>query len=223
MKVIFLALFTSSLISSCDSPQRTRTPYAPVATTAVTTEGDSATGTDSTTGTDTTDTTDTATQTTGFETCNINLQYSKTSIGNFGICQNTLDETKFKVKFEMSDTSEGTCFVPVRRNTDGSSFKLGIAECVNNEANREYTMTLTKERSEKINGVIVMKARALSPYMQCMNAVRDFNNYSTNLLDGTCYMNSYNNPNYYAQCVCNKFVTNYKNYYNDNPSFPLNN
>ncbi len=230
--VLFTFLY---MVSACDSPRKTRDPYSSVNGSTITTSGTTDNTTDDSTSDsatdDTTDSTDdSTTTTTGFENCNLNYQYFNQYIGNFAICQNSLDDTKFKIKISQNDYTEGTCFVPIRRNTNGTSFKLGIAECVNNEAGKEYTATLSKENQNyKINGVMVLKARALSPYMMCMNAIVDYNNYmanpyyGSNNIDSGCYQSSYGNSNTYAQCVCNKFVSYYKLYYNDDVSFTQNN
>ena len=217
MKAIYL-LFFVFLIQACDTPQRTRDPYSiPVTTSVTPTDNDaSVTDTDTDDDDDTSDddsdvTEPTTPTTTGFEDCNLSFQYFGNAMGYFGLCQNTQIETKFKLKMALTDTSVGTCFVPISVQSNGTSFKLGIAECVHNEANKEYEMTLTKDRSEPITGIMVIKSNALNAYMQCMSAKADFiNAYAPSCTyDANCLQAADN----YAASVCSQFVSTYKNYY----------
>jgi hypothetical protein len=153
---------------------------------------------------------DSVTSEPGFETCNLNFQYYKSTIGYFALCQNTQNEASFKLKMERTDTSVGTCFVPISVQSNGSSYKIGIAECVHNQADNVYNMTLTKERAEAINGVMVLKATALNSYMQCMSAKTDY----LNAYPGCAYnTNCLNAANQYATDVCNNFVAVYGTQY----------
>jgi hypothetical protein len=216
-------LFFILLLQACDTPQRTRDLYGnPVDNltddTKVSDVDDSSqdSGDDSQDdGSDDGGVVDTPTTTTGFEDCNLSLQFFGNTIGYFGMCKNTEYETKFKVKMALSDTSVGTCFVPIHIQTGGSSYKLGIAECVHNEANKEYEMTLTKDRAEIVNGVMVIKSNALNAYMQCMSAKVDFiNAYAPNCAyDASCLQAA----DSYAANVCSQFVSTYKNYYKQVP------
>jgi hypothetical protein len=224
MKAINL-LFFIFLLQACDTPQRTRNPYGlelPVSSSETPGEDSKVSDVDSDgAGDDKSDdstdggVSDTPTTTTGFEDCNLSFQFFGNAMGYFGLCQNSEMETKFKLKMAMSDTSVGTCFVPIHIQNTGSSFKLGIAECVHNEANKEYEMTLTKDRGENVNGVMVIKSNALNAYMQCMSAKVDFiNAYAPNCAyDSNCLQAADN----YAANVCSQFVSTYKNYYKQVP------
>jgi hypothetical protein len=146
----------------------------------------------------------------GFETCNLNFQYYGTAIGSFGLCQNTQNESAFKLKMEQTDSNIGTCFVPINIQSGGNSFSLGAAECVHNQANKVYSMTLSKTRAENINGVMVIKSNALNSYMQCMSAKTDYMNaYPGCQYDANCTQAATN----YANTVCTNFVQNYSSYY----------
>ena len=211
MKIIFL-MCTIFIFASCDNPTRTRfepmdnvdpslmqgNPYPPQDSEE---EDPPQTG-----GTDVSIPED------GFEDCILGYQYyGGPNIGSFGLCQNNMNETRFKIKMANQDLSVGTCFVPVHIVSGGNSYKLGIAECVHNRAGQEYNMILTKERSEPINGVMVIKAGApLNAYMSCMSAKID-------------YMRSVPNCQYSQQCmyqadqyanqVCTQFVGTFSTFY----------
>lgn len=122
----------------------------------------------------------------GYEYCTNTTPYNGQTLGMFGLCRHSSDERKFRVKFVNASTS-GTCFVPTHRLSNGTSFKLGIAECVHNQAGSSYYMTLNKEtvppnytnpRSEAINSVMVLSAEnngaAVNAYMACMNAKESY-------------------------------------------------
>ena len=225
MKWLIRLFYEINHTNSCDTPQRTRTPYQiPLTQDTGTSDTDKTDSddTDNVTNSDTNSddnntssddsTIDTSTDSSaGFDDCNLEYQYFGNSIGYFGLCQNSDTETKFKLKMASSDTSLGTCFVPLNIQSSNASFNVGIAECVHNEANKEYDMTLTKNRSESINGVMVIKANALNAFMQCMSAKTDFiNAYApTCVYDTNCLIAAEN----YAASVCNQFVQTYSNYY----------
>ncbi|MEE2670348.1 MAG: hypothetical protein VYA54_01460 [Bdellovibrionota bacterium] len=216
--LITLSLFL--LIQACDAPQRTRNPYGSVSTSGTTTTDG---GTSSVTDDSTTDTSDDgiedSTSTTvipGFEDCNLEYRYYANNIGYIGLCQNDNSENRFKLKIDRSDVQYGTCFVPVHAQLDSqgkrTSFKLGIAECVRNQKDKEYTMTLTKQRSEEINGVMVVKATAVNAYLQCMSAKVDFlSAYPGCQYDASCLQAANN----YASSVCSQFVSTYPNDYKE--------
>lgn len=218
-------IFASILIltQACDQPTRTRIPTtdkngidSPVNFTTPT-SGD---GSDNTSGDGITDTNNgtggTNTPMPGFDNCILDYQYFATNIGSFALCQNENQENRFRLKMQNSDIQNGTCFVPVHVQSNGQSFKLGIAECVRNQAGQEYDMILTKERSEAINGVMVVKANAINAYMQCMSAKVDFiSAYPGCQYDPACMQAADN----YANSVCTQFVQVYSNDYKQ--VFPL--
>lgn len=228
MKTLSVIILLSAL-SACDAPQKTRFPTN--STDYTTVQGfDNGSGnsgcetsyeencgqnTNSTNGSNTNSTNGTTTTATngstepGFESCTNTTPFYGGSIGYFGLCRHSQDERQYKALFNQSDLTVGTCFVPIHIE-GGKSFKLGRAECVHNQANQNYYMTLYKERPEEINGVMVLKASAVNSYMQCMNAKAN-------------YIASYPGCQYNAQClaaadqyaytVCNSFVQQHSNDY----------
>ena len=199
------------LLAGCDNPTRTRfesidnvdpnlVQGTPVVSEDVVDDGEVTDGTDVSIPED------------GFEDCNLGYQYyGGSNIGSFGLCQNSMNESEFKIKMANQDLSVGTCFVPVHIVNGGNSYKLGIAECVHNRAGQIYNMILTKERSEPINGVMVIKAgSAINAYMSCMSAKVD-------------YMRSIPNCQFSQQCmyqadqyanqICTQFVGTFSTFY----------
>ena len=110
-----------------------------------------------------------------------------------------------------SDATTGTCFIPIRIVDGGNSYKIGIAECVHNEANRVYPMTLTKDRSDSINGVMVIKAgAATNAYMACMSAKNDYILSVPNCqYSSSCIAAADQHANY----ICGRFVGTYSTFY----------
>jgi len=221
MKITLFALMILLISNSCDAPQRTRNPYGvPLpASTSETEEVNNFSNNDSsqTQDPDGESIVPPTTPATGLEDCNLNFQFYGGSIGYFGMCKNSQQQNKFKVKMAISvyEQSQGTCFVPINIQPNGSSYKLGIAECVTHQANMEYDMTLTTERAEPINGVMVIKYLAVGPYMNCMNAKINFYNSATPncIYDPSC-VNAAEN---YAASICTQFVSTYSNYYKQVP------
>lgn len=226
MKLIPFFLFTTFLLVSCDQPMRTRF----VDTTDGVTDNtlgftddpnrpqDERPNETSEEGIETND--DPVTSTPGFENCSLSMQYyGGPSIGYLGLCQSTQNESVFKLKMAETDPTVGTCFVPIHI-IGQNSFKLGIAECVHNQANRVYDMILTKERPEQINGVMVIKAgSAVQNYMYCMNAKVDFM-YGFppgSYVDQQCVAQAGGNPDAYAFCVCTKFKGAFSSFYHQIP------
>jgi hypothetical protein len=243
MKLLLGLTLLSFITTSCDQPQRTRVPTSSNYVSGQDTDsefpssynmGDGEQGDGIGTGDGNTDTgSGTNSQgEAGFQNCDISTQYNGGSLGSFGLCQHDSDERRFKVKFSQSNTA-GTCFVPVHVQSGGNSFKLGIAECVHNQADNNYYMTLNKEmtppnfsypRAEALNGVMVISASSVNAYMGCMNSKEDF----LVATQGCCYQKVPYNGRYYclqpnAQCentannyannVCGQFVQNHTNNY----------
>lgn len=214
MKILLFTFISALFLQSCDAPQRTR--FQDVGSINGTSQSNS--GKDSTDKSDTSDNTDksgSGTTTTpdpneeGFKNCATDLKYFGGSIGYFGICQSTIMKSKFKFKMAETDTSNGTCFIPVHFLSGGNSFKLGRAECVHNQANKEYFMTLTVDRSETINGVMVIKSNSVTSYMSCMNAKQTYYNAYPGCQNNSNCIAAANN---YANTIC----TNFKNYHSNN-------
>lgn len=236
MKFTLPAFILSFILVSCDAPVRTRVPtqseYSGINTNNLTDDKEDTTT--PSTGDTVTEVEDTVTEP-GFENCEYMApEYNGGSLGNFGLCAHSTDERRYKTVFAQSNTS-GTCFVPVHISSNGNSFKLGRAECVHNQADTNYYMTLNKEmvppnfsypRPETINGVMVIAASSLNSYMGCMNSKEDYF-IGTN---GCCLSRIYNpstnrysclqpNPqcesaaNNYANNICSLFVQNHGNHY----------
>lgn len=220
-KLILICFF---ILVACDSPVRTRDPYGtPISTSATTSDDETNTQSDSNSSngqsnsdnsssdsSDSSTTDSTSTTETGFESCNLNYTQYIDQIGQLALCQSSAEEKKFRVKLANTDKSEGTCFVPVHINSDQSSYPLGTAQCVHQEGGKVYPMTLLKDRSENINGVMVLKANALNGYMQCMSAKSYYiNSFSNCIYSQTCL----NNANAYAAQVCSNFASVYSGYF----------
>lgn len=217
MKLSTLLLFIL-ILTACDAPVRTRIPTQSnfENNNAVDTSGDNAAGDSNDSSTedpvDEGSADDDVTSTPGFESCALGPQYYGGSrIGSFGICQSSLNESSFKLKMASSDLSQGTCFIPLRIVDGGNSYKIGIAECVHNEANKVYPMTLTKDRSEEINGIMVIKAgAATNAYMNCMSAKNDYILSVPNCQYSSSCISA---ANQYANYVCGQFVGTYSTFY----------
>lgn len=237
MKKLLSLTLLKFIMVSCDVPQRAEsiTEYTGQQTNSsgqIIIDSNPTGNTGTSTGTN-----ETPSTVAGYEYCTNTTPYNGQNIGMFGLCRHSADERKFRVKFVNASTS-GTCFVPTHRLNDGSSFKIGIAECVYNQAGSSYYMTLNKEnsapsyvnpRTESINSVMVLDATAVNPYMACMNAKESYflsarqvpGNYQS---PPCCYQaqNSPNglrcmqpnpsceqNANTHASSVCGQFVQNY--------------
>lgn len=210
-------LFTLSLImfiQSCDNPTRTRfqTVGAPLSDgegNSSSVIGDNETGS-SGQPTPAPEENNTSASEPGYEDCQLNYNQFSNSIGYIAICQHDQDERQFKFKLSQSDYNQGTCFVPIHILSNGNSYKLGIAQCVNNQADKVYYMTLRKERAEPINGIMVIKAGSLNAYMQCMNAKADYIRQHPGCeYDRQCMYRA----DQYAYSVCSQFKNNHYQYY----------
>lgn len=223
MKVLAgVLLFT--VFAACDTPQRTRDPFGTATTpldngpSQVFDQDDDNGGDPQTSDDGINEDPSDPNSDPGFETCDLNFRFFASNIGYVGICQSEQSENNFKVKMSMAaaNPANGTCFVPIHIQANNTSFKLGIAECVKQDANQVYDMTLTKDRPEEINGVMIVKAYAINAYMQCMSAKVDFMNaYPGCQFDPSCVQAAEN----YANSVCTQFVNTYPNDYKQ--AFPL--
>lgn len=144
----------------------------------------------------------------GFENCNLGHRYNAGSVGAFGICQNEYYKSQIKISMAQTSLNPGTCFVPMR--IQGSkSYNLGVAQCVHNQADKTYFANLTTFRSDPINGVMVLKATSVEPFMRCMGARSD---YQLGKLPPSVYQ-TYGSPEAYASYVCTNFVQTHSNNY----------
>lgn len=218
MKKTFILLTLCFLWQACDPPPRARyINNTPETSNTSTDDTNTNNVSDDTTSADSNDennsdqiTDDSSSDDQGFSNCNMNYNYSLNSLGYIGLCQSSLDQRQFKFKMSQTDTTNGTCFVPIHILSNGNSFKLGTAECVHNQADKVYYMTLNKNRSEQINGIMVIRASSLNSYMQCMNAK-------------AYYIANHPGCEYQAQCMyyaeqyayntCTQFKNNHYNNY----------
>ncbi len=146
----------------------------------------------------------------GYTTCNSTKKFYINNIGYFSLCGHDDDERKFRVSFAQQDLSIGNCFVPIHITQEGKSFKLGIAECVKNQAERAYFMTLFKDRPDPINGVMVVKYTSVNSYMQCMNAKVNYIQAHPGCATNPSCLQS---ADQYAHQVCSMFAQNHQGSY----------
>lgn len=235
MKKILIFSLPIVVLISCDLPQRTPN-INELSGSSVQTTTNPINLPESTTGTS-------GNTQPGFETCSTDFNYNGQQIGRFSFCRHSSNASQFQVIFEQASNT-GTCFVPTHRLNNGTSFKLGRAECVYNQANVPYRMTLNKElmppnfssqRPEPINAVMVLRADAANAYMACMNAKNSYlvsarqipGNYSS---PPCCYnpVSVEGNPhclqvnpsceqaaNTYANGVCQNFTQSYAGRYKE--------
>jgi hypothetical protein len=154
----------------------------------------------------------------GFEYCDLGFQYNISAIGYFGMCKHATYENIYKVKFQTTPPPQGMCFVPMHRQADGSSFRVGVAECTQStNIMPNYVLTvpfMSKELPNIINSVIVIHSSSLNSFLECQNAKTNF--YAAN----GCNCNEYGcnkqicyQADAHAQQVCNNFISNHGNKY----------
>jgi hypothetical protein len=211
MKSLITGLYLLSFVLvGCDAPSGGRARSRALANTAANSiQSSGANFTPSTTSTTSTTTTTQGTGSTnlgsGYESCDLS-QVKSTAAFSLGICQNTNDETKIKVKFVNADSTNMTCFVPTYKSQDGSSIYLGQAQCTFHTAGQSMDGTFVKNRpgysQAIINGVMIMKQARLLDYYGCMDAIPYF-----------IQKNCPQQPNYcmaaataYRNAVCGVFV-----------------
>ncbi|MFZ4713598.1 MAG: hypothetical protein ACOYL6_07800 [Bacteriovoracaceae bacterium] len=178
LKVLMSLVTMGFILAGCDAPSGGRARSRSLANTvgnSISSSGTNFTNGSPTTGSTTTTTTNTLGA--GYENCDLSITKS-TAAFSLGICQNTNDESKIKVKFVNTDTSVMTCFVPTYKSTDGSSIYLGQAQCTFHTAGQVMDGTFVKNRSGYsqaiINGVMIMKQPRLLDYYGCMDAIPNF-------------------------------------------------
>ncbi len=236
MKILIL-LMTTILIQSCDSDQRSRildVDQSTVDPATFTTPDAGFPIADPAAGpvilNPTTDPLIAVNLEPGFENCDISYRFNGGfNIGTFALCQSSLQSANFRLRMAQSDLSVGTCFVPLHINNDGSSFKLGIAECVHNQQGTIYPMILTTDQTltidpqtgqnYELNGVMVIKAGdAVARFFDCLGA-RD--NFLQSYFQSTpncefnqqCVAQGNNLANNFANNICSQFVGNYNDSY----------
>ena len=206
----YLALILVSL-AGCDGPTRIRSPTTSASLrTGTPTSGTTSSGT--TGGTDTTTTTGTTTGTTttlpaGFESCNTNASYYNATIGYVSLCQSATNELSFRVGYTVTDQSDGTCIVPMFKDTSGNSTYLGSAQCTKHNANQVVYGNVSKNRtghsSYPVNSVMVLKYSGTTAFNQCMQA---YDIKYAACRASACAPYSYN-ATLYNQCLINASAT----------------
>jgi hypothetical protein len=111
--------------------------------------------------------------TAGFENCDLTTRYHVSALGHLGLCQNTQDETLFRFRPTMTDTTTRTCLIPTYKEASGSSTYIGQPQCTHTEAEKVVQGKLLKNRQGfegyPLNGVMLMKERLLPEYFNCMH------------------------------------------------------
>ena len=113
------------------------------------------------------------TVTAGYEHCNFNdYSYYVSTIGSVIACQNSSTKTKVEVKINQTNTTEMTCFIPTYRDSSGSSFYIGPAQCLYHNADTIYEGTFTIDRygysSSQFNALMIMQYGLTDDYFNCM-------------------------------------------------------
>lgn len=110
---------------------------------------------------------------TGYTHCNFNdYSYSVSTIGSVIACQSSSSKTKVKVKISETDLTNMTCLIPTYRDSYGSSFYIGPAQCLYHEKDTIYEGTFVIDRygytSTHFNAVMIMKYSLTDDYFNCM-------------------------------------------------------
>jgi hypothetical protein len=185
MKNIFtiIAFFGLVTITGCDAPQRTRTPYgaqnsngqsSPTANDTILAPGTLS----NTPGVNSTNNSNSSSNNQNFNNCDLSYKYQSRDMGSFGLCQSSVDEKLFRVKFSQTTTNRN-CLIPLYKDATGSSTYIGQPQCTYvNQAEASLDGALVKNRTNfetyPLNGVIVMKEALLPEYFQCMNAYNNW-------------------------------------------------
>ena len=223
MKFVTLQLAVLLTIVACDGPTRIR-PSAVTSNNVGTTTTGTGTptppttpapvvpgGTATTTGSSTGGSTPGTTVQPGFESCNTNADKFHAGIGNISICQSTTNELHIRMGFTTTDQSDGTCLVPLYKDSAGNSVYLGSAQCTKHNAGQISYGYVQKTRSGytnyPVNGVMVLKYSGTTAFFQCMQAY-DINYQSCKV--STCQAAYGANAQLYAQCM-NSLLTSCDN------------
>ena len=222
---IFLSILIISA-TSCDVPQRNRYINSGPGITNI--SGDENTGdTPTNTFTSVPSEDDSQTDSTsnqeasepGYENCNLGYSFYGGTLGYFGICQQSNNERGFKFKFQNQYTCQGgsnmstncgTCIIPMHMLSNGTSYKLGPAQCVHQNAGQTYYGTFSKVGTEAINAAIVIHRYSLDSFTQCMNAK---SNYLSQCYGGAYNQQCLQGAESYATQVCTSFTQQHSNYY----------
>jgi len=112
----------------------------------------------------------------GFESCdftNSMIYNASNEIGSIRICKNTIDEKKFRVKFDLRHNDYRVCFVPTYKDNNNNSAFLGSHKCTFNDDYQIREGLFEKNRIQTsqypINGVMVMMEYRINSFFQCMD------------------------------------------------------
>ena len=230
MKNIFFLLLLAAL-TSCDAPVRVRNQPNDAYTGNVNTGGNEGapgfnltpgTTTGSTTGGSTTGSSTGGTTTgssTGGSSSSINciktVSASHAGLGSVEVCQDSANEAMFRLSFNTTDQNDGTCVVPMFRDSSGSSLYLGNAQCTKHNQGQVVTGQLSKNRQGyagyQINSVMVLKYSGSNAFFQCMNAYGIQLNSCMQSFRGNTFYQSYcqGQAQTYMTTICNNFKNNY--------------
>jgi hypothetical protein len=221
MKPTLLSLALLILATACDAPQQRRLSgtFDNSSTSTGAVEGTNGFTTNPTTtgGATAGTTTGSTTGSTTGQTikCIKNVVAFHAGLGNVDVCEDSANEVSFKLGFSTTDQSDGTCIVPMYKDTAGNSTYLGTAQCTKHNQGQIVYGNVSKNRSGyagyQINSVMVLKYSGTSAFYQCMNA------YGVSFQ--SC-MGAYGNNSFYqSYCdtqaknymtgLCNTFKSNY--------------
>lgn len=225
MKTTILTFASLLLLAACDAPQSTRLLSSAATGNSLTNPTNNFTDTtNTTTGTTTGGTTTEA----GFESCDYSKIGTAASLGSYGVCQHTSDETVVKVKPSLSNSAIRTCLIATYKDTSGSSLYLSVTpQCFYPTAGTVVKGRLYKDRSGfegyTLNGLIIIKEKSSSSattsdvllgYYSCMDA---YVNYKSVTCPYGYAQSTYcaTLANTYRNNVCTSFKNTYSSQYVD--------
>lgn len=218
--LIVLSLFA---LTACDAPVKVRTAPTDAFSGSINTSGNGSTGFNLTPGTGgtTTGTTNGGT-TTGSTTgssgginCIKTVTAFHSGLGSVDVCQDSANEVMFRLGFNTTDQSDGTCVVPMFRDSSGNSLYLGNAQCTKHNQGQVVTGQLDKNRQGyagyQINSVMVLKYSGTNAFFQCMNAYGSQYNGCMSSFGGNPFYQSYcqSQAQTYMTTICNTFKSSY--------------
>lgn len=226
MKTMIFLFASLLLVTACDAPQSTRVLSS--ATGSAYSSGNTNKFTDTNTTTTGTTTGGGTTTEAGFENCTYATQGTSSSLGTYGVCQHTSDETVVKVRPSVSDSAVRTCLIATYKDTSGSSLYLSITpQCFYPSAGTAVKGRLYKDRSGfegyTLNGLIMIKEKSSSSastsdvllgYYSCMDA---YVNYKSVVCPYGYNQSTYcaGLANTYRNNICTSFKATYSSHYID--------
>ncbi len=211
-------------LSACDAPVKVRTPPSDAFSNSINTSGNGSTGfnltpgtTGGTTGGTTTGSTTGTTVggTSGGINCIKTVTAFHSGLGSVDVCQDSGNEVMFRLGFNTTDQSDGTCVVPMFRDSTGNSLYLGTAQCTKHNQGQVVTGQLQKNRQGyagyQINSVMVLKYSGTNAFFQCMNAYGAQYNACLSSFGGNTFYQSYcqSQAQTYMTTICNTFKNSY--------------